>query len=273
MSFSGKNIILTGASGGIGQLLAKALAEQGAKLILVDRDLSRIVNMCQQIHRNGGISFPVTTNFEPTEAILNPAKYVIDQAKARLGQIDMLINNAGILDFTYFDAQSPNRIQQMMHINATVPMLLANALLPNFIKKDYGHIVNIGSVFGFIGFPHYAAYSASKFALRGFSQALQRELTGTQIKVSYIAPRAIKTNMNNESAWQMMKATKTNMDEPEVVVAQILDAILKEKTEFTIGRPESIFAKINGFSPNLVSKGLKKQTKIAQQFLTRPEHH
>ena len=267
MNLNGKRIVLTGAAGGIGQPLALALSNEGAKLALVDRDQARVSTLCEQIIQSGGTAIAIVTDFQATYAVPDPAQSVIDEATARLGAIDILINSAGIGDFTLFSEQSTVRIAQMMHINATVPMQLTRALLPSILARNSGQIVNIGSIFGSIGFPHYATYSASKFALHGFSQALRRELVDSGIVVTYIAPRAIKTPMNDQAASKMLAATNTAMDDPQVVVAQIIKAIAADKHEHYIGQPESLFAWLNGFLPSVVNIGLKKQARIARQFV------
>lgn len=277
MSLNGKRILLTGAAGGIGQPLALALSSKGAKLALVDRDHARISILCEKINQigglggTGGVAMPIATDFQETETDLYPAKSVVSQAVEHLGGVDILINSAGILDFTMFETQSMTRISQMMHINATVPILLTRALLPRFFAQNSGQIVNIGSIFGSIGFPHFATYSASKFAIHGFSQALRRELSGSNVSVTYIAPRAVKTPMNDQAAL-MLAATKTAMDDPQVVVEKIIKAIEAKRHEYYIGQPESFFAWLNGFLPGLVDIGLKKQAQIASQFLLRKNH-
>jgi len=265
MNLNEKRILLTGAAGGIGQPLAFALASKGAKLALVDRDYARITALCEKINQLGGEAVAIVTDFQATEAIPNPTHYVADEAMKHLGGIDILINSAGILDFTLFEEQSAERIAQMMHINATVPIQLTRALLPSLLTRNSGQIVNIGSIFGSIGFPHYATYSASKFAVHGFSQALRRELADSNIVVTYIAPRAVKTSMNDQAA-SMLEATKTAMDDPKFVVAEIIKAIEAEKHEHYIGQPESFFAWLNGFLPSAVNIGLKKQARVARQF-------
>jgi len=267
MNLNGKRIVLTGAAGGVGQLLALALSNKGAKLALVDRDGARLAALCEKITQSGGIAIAIVSDFHATEAISDPAQKVVDDVTNCLGAIDILINSAGIGDFTLLSEQSTARIAQMMHINATVPIQLTHALLPGFLARKSGQIVNVGSIFGSIGFPHYATYSASKFALRGFSQALRRELIDSGIVVTYIAPRAIKTPMNDQAASKMLAATNTAMDDPQVVVAQIIKAIEAEKYEHYIGQPESFFAWLNGFLPCAVNMGLKKQARIARQFI------
>jgi short-subunit dehydrogenase len=265
MNLNGKRVLLTGAAGGIGHPLALALAAKGAKLVLVDRDAVRLQSLCQKINQAGGLAIKIIENFQQVKAAQN----VVDAAIKHLGAIDILINSAGVLDFVLFEAQSTERIAQMMHINATVPIQLTRAVLPGFFALNSGQVVNVGSIFGSIGFPHYATYSASKFAVHGFSQALRRELQGSNIVVTYIAPRAVKTPMNNEAASQMLTATKTAMDDPQDVVAQIITTIEQEKQEHYIGQPESFFAWLNGFLPCAVNMGLKKQVKIARQYVTK----
>lgn len=274
MNLNGKRILLTGAGGGIGQPLALALSKKGAKLALVDRDQPRIKALCDKINKiggiggTGGVAVAVVSDFQVTDAVVNPAQTVVDLAISLLGGVDILINGAGIIDFTLFENQSLARIAQMMHINAIVPIQLTRALLPSLLVQNGGQIVNIGSIFGSIGFPHYATYSASKFALRGFSQALRRELADTDIGVTYIAPRAINTPMNDQLASEMLAKTKTAMDEPQVVVDEIIKAIEAEKQEHYIGQPESFFAWFNGALPRVVSVGLKKPARIARKLIS-----
>jgi short-subunit dehydrogenase len=266
MNLNTKRILLTGAAGGIGYPLAMALAAKGAKLVLVDRDADRLQALCHQINQTGGLAIKIIEDFQQAKAAQN----VVDMAIGHLGAIDILINSAGILDFVLFDMQSAERIAQMMHINATVPIQLTRAVLPGFIGRNCGQVVNVGSIFGSIGFPHFATYSASKFAIHGFSQALRRELQGSNIVVTYIAPRAVKTPMNNGAASRMLTATKTAMDDPLEVVAQIISTIEQEKQEHYIGQPESFFAWLNAVLPCAVNMGLKKQVRIARQFVTKP---
>lgn len=261
MNLQGKRVLLTGASGGIGYPLALALAARGALLVLVDLDGNRLEEIAREIAVKGGKAVAMAVNLQA-----DTAPQTVTQAIKLLGGLDILINNAGILDFTRFQDQSPQRITQTMALNAIVPMQLAHAALAHFAPRNGGHIVNVGSAFGSIGFPHYAAYSASKFALRGFSEALRRELLDSDIKVTYIAPRATRTRLNSAATERMMAASGMAMDDPEAVAAMIVKAIEQEKREVFIGRPESIFARLNGVLPGLVDLGLKKQTRVARTY-------
>ena len=139
------------------------------------------------------------------------------------------------------------------------PINLINAVLPHMLEAGRGHIVNLGSIFGSIAFPFFASYSASKFALRGFSEALRRELAGTGIAVSYVAPRFTKTAFNRGVVARMADALKMNQDEPEAVAERVAAAIVEDRPESYIGWPEKLFVRINSLFPRLVDQSLKKQ--------------
>ena len=265
MNFNGKRVLLTGATGGIGRQVALQLAQKGALLALVCFDAERLHALCDEIADMGGTAVAIEADFSHAHAV----EGVAGAAMQQLGGVDVLINNAGILDFVPFQSQPPNRIAQMVQINVVTPMQLTRALLPGFLARNSGHVVNIGSAFGAIGFPHYASYSATKFAMRGFSQALRRELVDSAVKVTYIAPRAVKTALNDAAAQRMMEDGNIAMDEPGAVAALIVQAIEQERRECHLGRPDSFFAWLNGFLPWLVDIGLRKQTRFARPYAER----
>lgn len=262
MKLSNKRILLTGATGGIGRHLALKLARKGSNLALIGRDANKLDELANEIISKGGNAQTIVADFEVAET----ARHVASQATEKLGGVDILINNAAILDFIQFEDQSPERIAQMIHTNVTAPIQLAHALLPQFKANNQGHYVMIGSILGSLGFPHYATYCASKFAVHGFSQALRRELVDTNIGVTYIAPRGVNTAMNDARTLAMLAKTGGNLDEPEKVAAIIVKALENEKQEVFIGQPESFFAWLNGVMPKAVNLGLKKQTKLAKDF-------
>lgn len=262
MNLSGKRIILTGAAGGIGYRVAMLLAAKGARLALVERNAPRVEEICVEINQNGGFAAPIALDLSAEGA----PQQAVDSALQALGGVDLLINNAGIMDFTLFERQDAKRIEQVINVNVIAPMLLTRAVLPYLLKQDSGRIVNIGSTFGSIGFPHFATYCASKFAIRGFSEALRRELVDSKVGVTYVSPRATKTPLNDDVTSRMHKETKTNLDEPEYVAAQIVQAIEQERKEHFIGQPESFFARLNGMFPRLVDGGLLKDTRIARKY-------
>ena len=265
MQLSGKRILLTGATGGIGQPMAMLLAQKGAVLALVGRDAAKLNALQANIQAIGGQAFCIPADLN----ITGSAAHIANEAKQQLGDIDILINNAGVLDFIELQHQSDTRIAEMIHTNVTALIHLTRAVIGGFQTKNQGHLMFVGSVFGSLGFPHFATYCASKFAVHGFSQALRRELVDTKIGVTYIAPRGINTPMNDASIVAMSAQAGNKMDSPEYVAGIIVRALEQEKQEVFIGQPQAFFAWLNGVAPKLVNIGLKKQTALARRFLSK----
>ena len=265
MSFKDKRVLLTGATGGIGRQLAAQLCAEGARLALVGSDAGRLESLANELRAKGGDVLGIVADFKQPGAV----ECVVNAARQKYRSVDVLINNAGLSDFTVFEHQSLDRISEMVQVNVTTPIQLARCVVPGFIESGGGHIVNVGSILGSIGFPHYATYSATKYAMRGFSQALRREFQDMNIAVTYVAPRAVNTAMNDLSSIELMHATKTRLDDPELVAALIIEAMRSKRHELYIGQPESLFAWLNGFIPLIVNFGLKQKTRFARSYAHR----
>lgn len=266
MNLNNCRTLVTGASGGIGRHLALVLAEQGAKLVLVGRRTDALNALAEEISQKGHAEcVVVAVDISQAEG---RAK-LLDQVRRSVGGVDLLINNAGINDFHHFDEQDPEVINKLFQTNLIAPVQLTRALLPDMLAQGQGRIVNIGSTFGSIGFAYFAAYSSSKFAMRGFSEALRRELDGTGVEVSYIAPRAVRTAANSEAVYRMAQATKMHMDEPTVVAQFIVDCIRKDKAIAYYGWPEKLFVRINALLPRLVDSALRKQNRMMAKFTSK----
>ena len=129
------------------------------------------------------------------------------------GGVNVLVNNAGINHFRMFEDQPPEQLDLALAINVQAPIHLCHGLLPHLRRQPEACILNTGSVFGAIGYPGYAVYSATKFAMRGFTEALRRELADTSVHVHYVAPRATRTGINT-SAVERMNARARGRDGP-----------------------------------------------------------
>ncbi|MCU7939858.1 MAG: SDR family oxidoreductase [gamma proteobacterium symbiont of Bathyaustriella thionipta] len=242
-----QRIILTGATGGIGIELAKQLITHDCKLGMVGRSLEKLEQLAGQLSNNSDDITLIVADIITQQG----RQTIIDKMEESFSGYDILLNTAGIMDFTSLLEQSDERIEAVFQTNVIAPMQLCKKVLPYMKLQNKGHIVNVGSVFGSIGFAWFTSYSTSKFALRGFSQALRRELAETPVKVSYIAPRAVKTSLNSSAVYAMAKEVKMNMDSPDWVAKQIIHSIIKNKKEKYLGFPESLFVRINAiFSGN-----------------------
>lgn len=263
MKIQDSRIILTGACGGIGQAIARKLTEKGAHLLLVDLDADKLSQLQHELEKP---TSPVHT-FSADLSNSQVHTAIINQAIQKMGQIDILINAAGVMAYTDFGQQDPDRIEQSFKINVIAPMQLTQHCLPGMQSRGKGQIVNIGSIFGSIGFAYFSSYSATKFALRGFSEALRREIYGSGVKITYIAPRAVKTPLNSPAVYNMAQKVNMNMDEPEQVAIKIVKAVENDKKDVYLGFPESLFVRINAIMPRLVDLALRRQNRIMQECL------
>jgi short-subunit dehydrogenase len=186
-----------------------------------------------------------------------------------IGTIDFLINNAGMSEFSAFETQSQNAIEHMLNTNLIAPILLTQQLLPLLRLSPSAMIINIGSTFGSIGYPGFSAYCASKFGMRGFTEALRRELAGSGIQVAYLAPRATRTNMNSHEVNNLNKTLGNAMDEPAIVAIALKNLIQKNQHCSYLGWPEKLFVRINQLLPFLVDQSLHKQLPTIRAFLAK----
>ena len=262
MKLESQRILITGAGGGIGQELCAQLAARKARLCLLDRNAEIVERMAQ----TSG-DFPaglITAQADITRA--EERDQAINKMVQTWGGIDILINLAGVLDFARFDEQDPGMIQRILQVNVEAPMQLTRYVLPQMIEQGHGRIVNVGSMFGSIGFPCFATYSASKFALRGFSQALRRELYGSGVGITYVSPRAVRTPFNPPVVHHMAELGLMHMDDPRWVAGKILLAIEKDKEEAYIGFPENLFARLNAIVPGIISRAITRQVPTLISF-------
>ena len=253
--FKSKRVLLTGATGGIGSELAYFLIKEGASVFIPARAGAGLNLLKKSLPLDGAAHF---YEFDILSRDSSQILDMVSKANETMGGIDILINCAGVQNLGKLHKQSPTDIDNLMYINATFPISLTGAVLPILISAKTGHIVNIGSVLGFIGMAHYSAYSASKFALRGFSEAIRREVSHLGISVTHIAPRATDTSINNEVARSLAGSSK-KMDSPRDVARSILNAIEEKQSEVVIGYPEKLFVAINNVAPCLITMATKSE--------------
>lgn len=269
MKIEGSRILITGAAGGIGCALALELARRGAILLLSGRAGNALTAVCSEASRLGARVFMLEADLLEANAVERLAA----QAKAAAGGVDILVNLAGISSFKLFQNEDSASIERLWQVNVIAPLALTRALLPSMLARGSGRVVNIGSIFGSIGFACFANYSATKSAIRGFSQALRRELDGSGVGVSYVAPRYTRTPLNSSTVDRMAQAVKMNSDSPELVANHIVRAIEKDRDELYIGFPESLFVRINAVLPRIVDFALRKQTRTMRDFAAPTVSH
>ena len=171
MDIRGKRVLLTGASGGIGTPLAQRLAAAGARLALVGRRREALEALAGDI--------PSAALVVADLGSAPGCRAAVDEARGALGGIDLLVHLAGEGSFRWFTEEDDETIERLLRTNCASAMWLAKALLPEMTARGSGRLVFCGSVLGALALPGYTAYAASKFALRGFTEGLRRELAGS----------------------------------------------------------------------------------------------
>jgi len=269
MKFDEMRVVLTGATGGIGRDIARELAARGASLLLVGRSGDTLADLDRELRMNGADVSHVVADIGENQGIAR----VLEAATAMPGgAANVLVNNAGINEFGVFATQRPSDIAAVMTTNVVAPMLLTHALLPVLNLQDEAIVMNVGSILGSIGLPGQVAYSASKFGLHGFSEALRRETQGTSINVLYVAPRATNTEMNNAEMRNFNKATGTASDDPTDVAQCVVSTLGAQRSERFIGWPERLFVKLNALFPSLVDRSMRKPAQLVNEGASHSEN-
>lgn len=258
----GQRVLITGASGGIGFALTEALAQRGAHLLISGRDSEILATLANR--------FPEQINAVTADLTQPNDRHNLISAAQQAG-CNMLINAAGSNQQGFFDNLNDNDIERLVAINLTATLQLTRALLPRLMACPQASIVTIGSTFGQLGYPGQVSYCATKFALRGFSQALRRELADTRVRVLYIAPRATQTAMNSPQTDALNEALGNTVDSPDTVATAIIHAIEKQREELQIGRPEWFFTHLNTLWPSLVDRALLRQLPVIRRFVGAQE--
>jgi NADP-dependent 3-hydroxy acid dehydrogenase YdfG len=185
-----KIVLITGASSGFGAAAAKLFVQEGCKVVLAARRIERLEEMAQEIRAKGGHALPLAVDVTQPAQISEMAKEAVDQ----YGRIDILFNNAGFGRLDWFEALDPIKdIQGQITVDLLGVLWTARAVLPQMYKQRSGHIINMCSMSGWAAPPLYTVYSAAKFGVRGFTEALRREALPFGVKVSAIYPGGAAT--------------------------------------------------------------------------------
>ena len=180
---------------------------------------------------------------------------------------DILVNMAGVQYFGPAESQSFEDMHGSYMVNLVAPAALCRACLSAMKRRNAGQIANIGSIVGSIPLAYFAAYSSAKASwLRAFSEALRRELAGTEIAVTYVAPRAVRTPMLTPEIQQYADLTRMNIDPPEIISKRIGAAVKQRKKDVYIGFPERLFVRLNAVMPRLVDAAVAGNDRKAMKL-------
>lgn len=259
-ALAGRICVLTGATGGIGRSLAQVLARNRARLLIAGRDEQALATLAHEL-TPGSVVAVVPGDLTDATA----RQRLADLAAAQ--KADTLINLCGQNDVSLFESQRPEAIASMVAANLHAPMELTRLMLGALKHRRRPLIVNVGSVFGQIGYPGYAAYCATKFGLRGFSEALRRELDDTPVRVVHVEPRATRTGMNHGAGEALNEALGNPVDAPDEVARRIARAMVRNRPSTVIGLPERLYTRINAVLPSLIDRTLAGRLSTLKKVL------
>lgn len=251
---NGPVAVITGASSGIGEATARLLSEKGYRVVLAARRLERLEALAQELRDAGGEALAVETDVADLDDLQN----LVQTTLKEFGAIDVLFNNAGIGRIDWLERLDlVGDIDAQIQINLTATIQLARLVLPHMLARRSGQIINMSSVAGLLPVPTYSVYSASKFGLRGFTEALRRELKPSGIHVSGIYPGGVNTAFREKSG----RAQRSRIRTPDFLrlsaedVAQAVWSLIRRpRRALVMPWPMKLAAAINGLFPGLVER-------------------
>ncbi|MFG1603299.1 SDR family NAD(P)-dependent oxidoreductase [Actinoplanes sp. NPDC049265] len=266
--FRGKTAVLTGAASGIGEQLAYGLAQRGCDLVLVDKDAVGLKAVAGRI--NGAVRTHVADLSDPSAA--TELGRLLRERHPRLG---LLVNNAGMALGGLFEQVTIEEFETVLNVNLRAPVRLTHELLPSLLASEGSHLVNVSSLYGLIAPAGQAAYSTSKFGLRGFSEVLRSELDG-RVGVTTIHPGGIRTRIaaNAPVGSNVPKGGEDGEQErfdrllsypPEKAAAEILDGVARRRARVLIASSAKVPAALSRLMPVSHMKVIGRLVRLASR--------
>jgi len=256
-SVRGLSAVITGASSGIGKLLALRLAREGARIALVARRVHELDEVAAKVRALGGEALVLPCDVADRARVREAAARALDV----FGTVDLLINNAGYGRHRRFADWDVEDMERMMQVNFFGSVYWTKALLPSMTERRRGWIVFLASVAGKFGVPDESAYAASKFAVVGLAEALSIEVEDYGIHVLTVCPGSIRTDFFDAEALERMPpVAKRSMSEPEPLVDAILQALRSGKHEITFPRPIAAAYLVRAVAPGFLRRNIKRTT-------------
>lgn len=256
--FAAKTVVITGAASGIGKALALLFAQRGAFLALTDVDKHGLDETVSDIERSGGRCIADVFDVSDRVAMYSFAERV----HQHYGAVDIVINNAGVTVSEHVEELEYDDFEWVMNINFWGVVYGTKAFLPYLKQSPESYVVNISSLFGLLAFPTQGAYNASKFAVRGFTEALRYELADTSVTPICVHPGGIDTNIVRNARFyrsgdgstshtaavkDFEKIAKTT---PEQAAQDIMDSIMKGRKRLLIGGDAKVFDIVQRLLPS-----------------------
>lgn len=260
ISFTDSVVVITGGSRGLGLAIARELAREGARLVLIARDIEELERARQELGTEAGTVHVIACDVGVAEQV----EAAMAEVQERFGRIDVLINDAGILQFGPLAHMSRDDFESAMNVHLWGPFHTMMAAIPTMHRQGGGRIVNISSIGGMVALPHMAPYIASKFALVGLSDALRAELARQNIHVTTVCPGLMRTGSHvnalfkgqhqAEFAWfSIGNAFPLASVSERRAARRVVDACRHGASHLTIGVPARLAIIGNALFPELTA--------------------
>lgn len=232
-TLEGRSALVTGASKGLGRVIARALAARGMELALTARTRRGLEETAEEVRGRGSSAVVLPADLADRDGV----RRLAGRAEERLGGVDVLVNNAGVLRAWPFHRREPEALARAIEVNLTAPILLIRHLLPGMLERGRGHVVNLASLAGKLGPPFAVPYGTTKAGLLGLTQSLRREYRGTGVSASAICPNYVRGVGMYEDAVERTGATaprRAGRATPEGVARAVVRAIRKDAPEVIV---------------------------------------
>jgi len=220
MRLDGKTAVVTGAGQGIGAAVARALAAEGASVLVAGRTLSKVEAVAEELGGREHRAYAVACDVSDPADITRLAAVATDT----LGRVDILVNNAGVAHSAPLARTTLEEWEEMFRINATGAFLCLQAFLPGMLERQWGRIINVASMAGLEGARYISAYAASKHALVGLTRAAAAEVAGTGVTVNAVCPSYVETPMTEATIDNIVRKTGKSADAARAAILATMPA-------------------------------------------------
>jgi NAD(P)-dependent dehydrogenase (short-subunit alcohol dehydrogenase family) len=292
--FSGRTVIITGGSRGLGLVMARMLLKEGARVAICGREEATLERAREELERGGGEVLAIPCDVRDQVQV----EAMVAAVHERFGAVDVLINNAGVIQVGPLESMTLEDFREAMDTHLWAPLYTTLAVLPAMKRRGSGRIVNISSVGGKVSIPHLVPYAASKFALVGLSDGMRAELRQDGILVTTVCPGLLRTgsprnsyfkgNHEAEYAWFHVGDSLPLMSmNAEAAARKVLEACRRGDAEALVGLPAKLAAVGRALAPNLAAslaafvnrqlpqdsspdrvRGSESETPLTQSWLT-----